>query len=475
MKNRVLFSYKKFPFIHFLYNIEHGFILFLAEIINSQELIKEKSMISKKALCFLSLTILMKNVVAYDVVDRYKLIDDKLKTEAMLRPFGHDFLIDFSASINKNIMDVVDEAKVIVDSTKSDSQKLTDAQAFLTKYDKSEQSARFGLNLGIPIFSFTAGDVTVRPNLRVMLDVGTNIGIRSEILTADRIIALFSEEIPTEFQSLIRVVNFTTCNANDGTPSDNKCDIVAYCRTQPSGISAATAAYCSTQSTGKYMIPISGEAVPNLALFAKVDGKVGLFNDFKVEEHFFGNLNIYGLLRTDILQTITSEAIAKGQKIELPKKQNTETTLQTDLKLGYKNTNYAASLGVEEIKLSKIKEREDGSREQSYGYDPLIRFHADALYKLSVLSLNPFIGAHKRSGYAFADGVYAGADLGAHIWGDRLGLLFRGMVDKQYVTVGPRIKLWLMQLEYSLKSPLKSTDGYVKLSALHSLDFRLFF
>ena len=122
-----------------------------------------------------------------------------------------------------------------------------------------------------------------------------------------------------------------------------------------------------------------------------------------------------------------------------------------------------------------MKERDTGSKEQSYGYDPLIRFHADAMFRFSALSLQPFVGVHKRSGYGVGDGVYLGADAGAHVWGDRLGLMFRGMLDKQYLTLTPRVKLWLMQLEYSAKAPLKSTDGDVKLSAIHSFDIRFFF
>lgn len=71
--------------------------------------------------------------------------------------------------------------------------------------------------------------------------------------------------------------------------------------------------------------------------------------------------------------------------------------------------------------------------------------------------------------------MYVGADAGAHVWGDRIGLQLRGMFDKQYVTISPRMKLWLLQLEYSMKKPLKSMDGDVKLSAIHSIDLRLFF
>jgi hypothetical protein len=104
-----------------------------------------------------------------------------------------------------------------------------------------------------------------------------------------------------------------------------------------------------------------------------------------------------------------------------------------------------------------------------------MRIHADALYKFGGLSFNPFLGAHKRNGYGWSDGMYLGTDLGAHVWGDRLGLQLRGMVDKEYFTISPRIKLWLLQLEYSLKTPMKSMDGDVKLSAINSIDLRLFF
>jgi hypothetical protein len=230
---------------------------------------------------------------------------------------------------------------------------------------------------------------------------------------------------------------------------------------------------CNALPLNTYIIP-SG-LLPNLALFAKVDGKVGLFNDYTYGEHFFGNLNLYGLVRTDIQQIMTKDMIASGAKIEMPKKANTEGTLQMDYRLGYQNSNYTTFLSVEEMKLSQIKKRDIESREQSYGYNPLLRLHADATYNFAVLSLQPFFGVHKRTGYGFSDGMYAGAAAGAHVWGERLGIQLRGMLDKQYFTITPRVKLWLMQLEYSLKAPVKSMDGDVKLSAIHSVDFRLFF
>ena len=212
-----------------------------------------------------------------------------------------------------------------------------------------------------------------------------------------------------------------------------------------------------------------------MLLYAKIDGRVGLFNEYTYGEHYFGNWNLYALSRTDVFQRVNANMIAKGSKVDLPAKKNTELALQTDYRLGYKNSNYRVFASVEDLKLSQMKDREAGSKELSYEYDPLMRIHADALYRFSAFSLNPFTGFHKRKGYGFADGLYLGADAGAHVWGDRLGLQLRGMFDKQYFTISPRMKLWIMQLEYSLKNPLKSTDGDVKLSAIHSIDFRLFF
>lgn len=407
------------------------------------------------------------NVFSYDVVDRFKLIDDKLKTEQMLRPFGHDFFFDVGAALNKNAKDVVSDISDATTFTGTDLQKVENAQTILTKYDKTEQTIKINVALGIPVFSFSAWDVKVQPNIRAFVDAGANLGIRSEALTAQLLLDLINIDIPTDLKNAI-VANFNSYSTVPGNPNNDLLNTtVCNSLTEPSK------SICLANQ-GKFFFPTNAN-IPNLLMFAKLDAKVGLFNDYTYGEHFFGNFNLYGLSRTDIFQKVNSDMIAKGTKVELPTKKNTEMTLQVDYRLGYKNDNYKVFASLEELKLAKMKERDAGSKELSYGYDALMRLHADASYKYSVLSLNPFVGFHKRSGYGFADGMYLGADAGAHVWGDRLGLQLRGMVDKQYFTISPRMKLWLMQLEYSMKSPMKAMDGDVKLSAIHSIDFRLFF
>ena len=105
----------------------------------------------------------------------------------------------------------------------------------------------------------------------------------------------------------------------------------------------------------------------------------------------------------------------------------------------------------------------------------MIRLHGEYMYKLSFFSVKPFGGVHKRSGYGLGNGIYGGADLGLHVWQERLGLRFRGMLDSEHFTFSPMAKLWFMSVEYMLKTPIKSEIDGVKPSTLHSVNFRLAF
>jgi hypothetical protein len=446
------------------YNALYNFLVFYRINRQPNHIKEDEKMNSKSAMALGSLLMLnLTTLHAYDVVNRYKIIDDKLKTEAMLRPIGHDFFFDVGASMNKNITDVIDDVDKASNYQGTDMQKLDEANRVLTKYDKTEQAVKVNVGLGFPLPSFSAWDVKFKPNFRALIDIGANVGIRNQKLTNQNIIDIFRDQIPSELESYILTLDLVALQGQD---------VRTLCLTEFSTPSPANS-YCTGLPVGKYIIPSGSD--PTMTILAKGDAKVGFFNNYTYGEHFFGEFNLYAMGRADLYQFITGTQIAKGDSIETPDKMNTEITLQTDYRLGYRNTNYSAFVGVEELKLSQIKEAEVGAKAHSYGYDPLIRLHADATFRANALSIQPFIGMHKRSGYGFADGAYVGTTLGAYVWGDRLGLQLRAMGDKQYLTISPRIKLWLMQLEYSLKKPLKATDGDVKLTALHSIDFRIFF
>lgn len=396
----------------------------------------------------------------YDVVKRFKILDDKLKTERMLTPIGHDFFLDINATLNTNITDFVDDVKKAADA--KDTAK---ANEVLDKYNDTEQTLKINANLGFPLPSFGAFGGRMTPNFRVLTDVMANFGINKRVLSNAEIIDLFKESLPQDLKDLILGIDLTTASG----------DLNAVCLTEANG-DANLIAYCNQYvPVGKYTIPAGGAAEPTIDAYAKVDVKAGFFNQWQDEKHFFGEWNLYALGRMDYFQYVTGSQIANGEKIETPDELNTEVTAQTDLKVGYKNANYSIFAAVEEIKLAQVKERKAASKELKYEYDPLMRVHAEALFRNYYLSIKPFAGVHKRSGYGFSDGWYLGSDFAGHVWSDRLGIQFRAMVDNSYFTLSPRIKLWIMQFEYNFKKPVKDKIDDVKLSTLHSVDVRFFF
>ncbi len=419
-----------------------------------------------RALALTSLLATLSSAHAYDVVKRYKIIDDKLKTEAMMRPIGHDFFLDISAAMNKNLTDVIDDVKKVSDFQGSDAAKINEANRVLTQYDKTEQSVKINVGLGFPLPSFTAWDTKFQPNFRALLDVGANIGIRNQPLDNQDLINLFRDELPAGLKTYLLGVNLASLAGQD---------IRTVCLTQFPNAASPENIYCTSLQAGKYVVPSVGSTDPTMTLLAKADLKAGFFNNYTNGEHWFGNFNLYAMGRADLYQFITGTQIAKGDSIESPDQMNTEVTVQTDYRIGYRNSNYSIFASVEELKLAKVKDTKEGGKAHTYDYDPLIRLHADANFRAGALSLQPFVGMHKRSGYGVGDGVYAGIMVGAYVWGDRLGLQMRAMFDKEYITLSPRVKLWLMQLEYSIKKPLKDSVDDVKLTAIHSLDFRIFF
>lgn len=153
---------------------------------------------------------------AYDVMERYKLVEDKLKTEDMLRPFGHDFLIDVNAAVNKDLPDFVDDMdkmSKVQGATSAD--KVNNAITILDKWTNTEQTLKGNLNLGIPLFSFNAWGIKFTPDLRISVLVGANLAIQSETITADTIETLLGQDMPQEIKNLFNSINLGILDKGD--------------------------------------------------------------------------------------------------------------------------------------------------------------------------------------------------------------------------------------------------------------------
>tara|TARA_R110000868_G_scaffold334233_4_gene594955 strand:+ start:18958 stop:20235 length:1278 start_codon:yes stop_codon:yes gene_type:complete len=409
-----------------------------------------------------SVAFLAKAQAAYDVKKRGITLDDRFETEEMLRPFGHDFLLDLTVGINKNVLDVVNDGKDVSKTQGSDSEKLDAGQAFLRKYRDTEQTIRVGLNLGVPLPSFTAFDVKLRPNFRVSANLMANIGVRAQDITAQNVLDYVGQDVPQELKDLI-IQKFGTMNPND--------DIVAKA---VQGESAQTQSQAQPY-LNKFFYP-SDTSVPNLLTYAKVDAKAGFFVGYEYDEHFFGGFNLYGMGRADTELIVTADALAKGgDTIEFGEEMNTTIVAAADYQFGYKNGNLTGFGSIEELKLATLSDNKEKGGELNYDVKPLLRVHGEYRYDFMAFTLRPFVGVYNRFGYSQGAQPYGGADLGTYVWDDRIGVQLRTMVDEEHLTLAPRIKLWLMQLEYSLKQPIKSKIDDTTISTLHSLNFRLFF
>jgi len=400
---------------------------------------------------------------AYQIIDRFQLLEDKFRTQEMLRPLEHDFIFDITALANTDLLDFVDEADQV--SKGESSTQLSRAQDFLRKYDKTEQNLRVGLNLGIPLFSFTAWGVKFKPSIRAQGNLGFLMGIRSTTITVNDAISYLGNDVPAEVKTALQSCNFST----PGLAANG--DIVQYAITN---CLSPAQDVLATPYLGKYFFPDTNTNVPDIYNYIKGEARVGLNFDYIWDEHFFGAFSLYGLGRADYSLRVSAQTLANNSDaLELPDDLNTTVNMAMDYRLGYRNGNLTGFVAFEDVKLARMSDEEETAGQLFYGEDMLIRLHGEYLYKLSFFSVKAFGGVHKRSSYGLGDGYYLGGDFGAHVWEDRVGLRMRGMIDSEHLTISPMIKLWLVHLEYMLKQPIKSEVDGVKPSTIHSLNLRI--
>jgi len=400
----------------------------------------------------------------YDVIERFTFLEDKFKTQDMLNPVGHDFFLELGAGLNTNLTDVLDEGGDVSKTTGSSAVKLAAAQAFLRKYDKTEQSVRAKVGFGFPLPSFTIAGVKLKPNFRTGVSLGILMGIRTKNADVNSALDYVASGLDPALRTLLQTCNFSSPGIANGA------DIIQYGITN-CGLPTALA----TPHLNKYFFP-DDTTVPVIYNYAKGEAKAGFYVDYTYEENWFGSFNLYGMGRADAKVIVTDTALAgQGELGELGDELNSTLTLTTDLKFGYKNKDLSAFAALEEIKLATMSDNVEKAGELKYGTDMLIRLHGEYIYKLSNFNVKAFGGLHHRGGYSFGKGYYLGSDLLAHVWGERLKFRIRGMIDNEHFTFSPMMDLWLVNLEYALKQPLKSDVDGVKPSTLHSMNLRFEF
>ena len=289
------------------------------------------------------------------------------------------------------------------------------------------------------------------------------LGVRSSNYSTSDIVNYLGTDVP---QAIKNALSSPSCTPGNGV------DIVQYIINN-CGLSSSEQ-QAAQEYVGKYYTP-SDTTVPDIYAYAKAEVKSGLYFNYSFEEHFFGQLNIYGLGRADYQERVSADSLYHDGDLADPEELNTTVNAAIDYSFGYVNGNLKALASVEELKIARISDNEDEGRYLNYGDDARYRLYSEYKYQLSFFSVKPFLGTHYRSGYSFSDGLYAGSDVGFHVWDDRLGINLRGMADKEHITFSPTVKLWLVSFQYMLKTPITSEVDGVKPATMHSANIRFSF
>ena len=400
-----------------------------------------------------------------DIIDRFQLLDDKFRTEELLVPFGHNFIFDISVTANKNLFDVIDEGEKLSKKKSSNAEKLREAQDFLKKHSDSEQFVRATFNIGLPLPSFSLFEMDIRPNFIMKGSLGALLGLRSQRITADNIEGFLGTGVPPVLRAKL-VERFN--DIPEGT------DIVLWLIQNDPDIEDNLV---TRSFVGKYFMPAKAMETATIENYIKSEAKVGFYAHYKVNSHWDGFFNLYGLGRADFRVRADAQTVYQNSKIltDLPDKFNTTTFLAADYALRYSNKGFHLLLSIEDIEVSKISDNDKKGGKLLFDQGPLLRFHGGHTYDTTHFYLSPFAGVHKRKGYKTHDGLYGGLSVGLKTSSDNIGLYVRSQIDKEHLTLSPHMRLYFMRLGYTLKQPVTSKRNGIKLSAIHSAYLRLFF
>ena len=424
---------------------------------------------SLKSLVLAAAALGASSTMSYDIVKRAKLIDDRFKTMESLRDYGHNFVLpDLNVAISADVFDIVDAAddidKLTFSSNETD-QAITEINTILDEFYDKEKVLRANVGFGVPIFSFDAFGINFKPRVNTNVNLIAVLTPRTEKLDfADVINNL--DQLPAEIRSKLSSCISSRTDGDDLLDPANGCVTAQEAQKIKDAYNIEEFIYDTQVLTGTNDIPL-------IDTYVKADAKLGVWFDYEKDKEWFGTFGLYMLGRADLKVQADSTLLLAGAG-DLEPSNNMTLNTMIDYKIGYKYENFTFSGSVEELKLAELSNEEEGL-EPAFGTSALLRFHADALYELSVFKVKPFLGSHARSGYGFGDGYYIGADSSFHFWEDRLGVTVRTMVDKEHFTLGLNAKLWFMFLDLNGKFAMTDEVDNIKVSNYYYANLRFFF
>ena len=406
------------------------------------------------------------------VADRFRLLSDRFAVFEDPSLFRGSSVLELSAAANRNTLDVIDEATRAAQVRGTDEERLQAAQEFLRRRSGTEQFAQASLGLGAPLPSFRVRGWGFAPRLAARVDGGLLLDMRSERISADTIVDFLGSNAPPDLREALRR------RWDDDSIQEGQ-DIIRRL-VELGDISPGI------YPTGLYFMPNKDDTLtPVVESYMNVAARAGPVLDFSggrgLGGRFGGRFALYGLGRADFRLKADGQTIYRNEGVltDLPDELNKTVFLAADVIARYRRRGLHVFGGVEELAVSTLSDNEEKGGALLHEPGALLRLHGEQFFRLVAgMRLWLFSGLHKRTSYETGDGLYGGADLSlASLWGDRLGITFRGMADEESLTFASLLRLGFLKLDYVLKRPsssAKEKDG-TKVSALHSVRLGLFF
>ncbi len=210
-------------------------------------------------------------------------------------------------------------------------------------------------------------------------------------------------------------------------------------------------------------------------LYAKLEGDIGLRFDMEHTDHFYSHLDVYWNQMRDHFSQQDGVTLANDtDSLDITKAvDNSVVSLRTDYSLGYRNKSFDIMVAIEDLMVAELndKKSEAVGRPIFGSNKPLTRLHMSYNLEFDFIDLKPFVGAYNRSHYSLSDTMYGGTE----VFFGAFPLSAYALMDPDHFTFSPRLRIWVLNLEYLLKFPVGSKDDSFNTETLHALNVRVAF
>lgn len=332
---------------------------------------------------------------------------------------------------------------------------------FIDEYSGKIKSFKGSLDLGFTLINHKTYWSSWKTQIQSHYSISGSGVIKQEAISVNDLLDSFPQALPTDFRNFVKTLS-------PGT------DVISACLADDS-LADTTKQLCKSYPLNTYKIPENSTPAPTLYYLYKEDFKIGFYNYYQTNHHWFGNFNLYFLRRKDNYQRISPAQIQNEDNFLGVKGSNQEDSLQLDYTLGYQNSTTTWLLQFQEIKLATLQTSSDPeAKPLSYQYHSLVKLQQTSHAQYSWGDLDWFTGLENR-GYSLTEGIFAGVQPAWSIINPQSKLKFLVMGDSLFFTTGLTLDFYDFSIQYTLKNPWRNQVEDLIITPINTLNINYSF